>query len=76
MFNVNGVKLKKEKTQIAFLQETHLNETEHIKLERLGFKYVYSSSHRFGNKRGVAILINRRLAYNGEEREGGEICAG
>lgn len=73
-FNVNGVhnpikrgkilsKLKKEKTQIAFLQETHLNETEHIKLGRLGFKYVYSSSHRSGNKRGVAILIIRSLAY-------------
>lgn len=73
-FNVNGMhspikrgkilsKLKKEKTQIAFLQETHLNEIEHTKLGRLGFKYVYSSSHKSANKRGVAILINSGLAY-------------
>lgn len=44
-FNVNGVlnpikrskilsKLKKEKAQIAFLQETHMNQSKHIKLKR------------------------------------------
>lgn len=74
-FNVNGVhnpikrgkilsKLNKEKTQIAFLQETHLNETEHIKLGRLHFKYVYSSCHWSGNKIGVAILINEVSLMN------------
>lgn len=43
-------KLKKEKTHIAFLLETHLGETEHIKLGRSGFKHVGSSSHKSGNK--------------------------
>lgn len=43
-FNVNGVlnpqkrtkilsKLRKEKIQIALIQETHLSETEHLKLK-------------------------------------------
>lgn len=73
-FNVNGVhnpikrskilsKLKKGKTHIAFLQETHLNEIEHRKLGRLGYKHVYSSSHKVSSKRGVAILINNILTY-------------
>lgn len=73
-FNVNGVhnpikrgkilsKLKKEKTHIALLQETHLNATEHAKLGRLGFKHVFSSSHVSGNKRGVAILIRSTVNY-------------
>lgn len=40
-----------------------MNEIEHIILGRLGFKYVYSSSHKSGNKRGVVILISSSLAY-------------
>lgn len=46
-FNVNGVlnpqkrtkilsKLRKEKIQIALIQETHLSETEHLKLKQGG----------------------------------------
>ncbi len=49
-YNVNGLlnpvkrskiltKLK-EKIEIALLQETHLNVTEHNKLNRMGFKYI------------------------------------
>lgn len=73
-FNVNGIhnpikrgkilsKLKREKTQIALLQETHLNSTEHVKLGRMGFKHVFFSSHESGNRRGTAILISNSLNY-------------
>lgn len=68
-FNINGVlnpvkrgkilsKLRKDKIQIAFLQETHLSDSEHTKLNKSGFKHVYFSSHRSGKRRGVAILSN------------------
>lgn len=73
-FNVNGVlnpikrsknfsKLKKDKAQIAFLQETHLSQVEHNKLNRSGFKRVFSSSYKSGHKRGVAILISKQINY-------------
>lgn len=73
-FNVNGVlnpikrsknfsKLKKDKAQIAFLQETHLSQVEHNKLNRSGFKHVFSSSYKSGHKRGVAILISKQINY-------------
>ncbi len=71
--NVNGVnnpikrgkilsKLNKGKTDIAFLQETHLNGIEHTKLGRLGFKHVYSSSYKSGQKREVVILIRNTVS--------------
>lgn len=67
-YNVNGMhspikrgkilsQLKKDRVQIAFLQETHLNASEHAKLNKMGFKQVYSSSHVSGRRRGVAILL-------------------
>ena len=73
-FNVNGVlnvikmnkilsKLKKERAQIALLQETHLNQTDHLRLKRKGFKYVFSSSVKSKYKRGVAVLISGALNY-------------
>lgn len=73
-FNVNGVlnpvkrskiltKLRKEKAQIAFLQETHMSESEHAKLKRQGFRYVFASSYKSAHKRGVATLISNSLAY-------------
>lgn len=73
-FDVNGVlnpikrskilsKLKKEKAQIAFLQETHMSQSEHAKLQRLGFRQVFSSSFKSGHKRGVAILISNAIVY-------------
>lgn len=73
-FNVNGVlnpvkrskiltKLRKDKAQIAFLQETHMSEFEHAKLKRQGFKYVFASSHKSAHKRGVATLITNGLTY-------------
>ena len=73
-YNVNGIhspikrgkilsKLKKEKIQIAFLQETHLSDIEHDKLNKMGFKYIYSSSHKSGRRRGVAVLISGQVKY-------------
>ncbi len=73
-FNVNGVlnpvkrskirsKLKKEKAQIALLQETHMGQAEHTKLKRMGFKYVFCSSVKSKHKGGGAILISCALNY-------------
>lgn len=88
-FNVNGVlnpqkrtkiitKLKKEKTHIALLQETHLNETEHLKLKQRGFKWIFSSSYKYGHRRGVAILISNQVNYEHlsekKDKEGRFIC--
>ena len=50
-FNINGIlnpvkrgkilsKLKKDKIQVAFLQESHLNDSEHAKLSKSGFNDV------------------------------------
>lgn len=72
--NVNGLrspvkqskvllKLKRENIDIAYLQETHLTETEHEKLKRQGFKYVFSSSNGSKHTRGVVILISGRVTY-------------
>lgn len=49
--NVNGLgdpvkrarvmaKLRKEKSQINFLQETHLSRSEHEKLKKFGYKHT------------------------------------
>lgn len=52
--------LKKEGVDIALLQETHLNDTEHLKLQQCGFEHVFFSS--FSSKsRGVAILIKKSV---------------
>lgn len=32
--------LRNDKIQVAFLQESHLNDPEHAKLNKLGFKHV------------------------------------
>lgn len=46
------------------LKETHLLEGEHKKLQREWVSHVYYAS--FGKKRGVAILINKTLAFSSE----------
>lgn len=58
------LKLKKEKDQVVYLQATHVDQKEHSKLTRNGFKYKFSSSHPSGRKRGVAILISNKLRYD------------
>ena len=71
-YNVNGLvnpikrskiltKLKRDKVEVAFLQETHLSDTEHATLNRIGFKYRFSSSYANGYRRGVAILISSKI---------------
>lgn len=75
-FNVHGLnhpvkrkkifcQLKKLQCSIALLQETHLNELEHKKLKREWVNQEYYSS--FGKQRGVAILINKSVAFSSEK---------
>ena len=54
--------LKKEKTDIALLQETHLNKTEHEKLKKDWVGQVYYASYNT-RSRGVAILIRKTLPF-------------
>lgn len=54
--------LKKEKTQIAFLSETYLNDLEHLKLRRSWVGQVFYLSYNT-KSRGVAILIHRSLPF-------------
>lgn len=72
--NVNGLnnpikrskviaKMKREKQDIIFWQETHLTNTEHGKLCKMGFKNSFYSSFEKGNARGVAILISNRVNF-------------
>lgn len=72
--NVNGLgnpakrakviaKLKKEKKNIYFLQETHLSNEEHEKLKKFGFKNIFYSSCPNHRKRGVIILIPKGVNF-------------
>lgn len=53
---------KKEKVNIALLQETHLTDEEHKKLKREWVGQVYYSSFS-SSKRGVAILIKKNTPF-------------
>lgn len=54
--------LKRQSTDVIFIQETHLSDAEHVKLRRDWVGHVYHSS--FNSKaRGVAILINKKLNF-------------
>jgi exonuclease III len=72
--NVNGLhnpikrsqiiaKMKREKQQIIYWQETHLSSSEHEKLKKLGFQNTYYSFHKSGRRRGVAILIPNTVNF-------------
>lgn len=76
-WNVNGLgdvvkrkrvmmKLKKERNQIYFLQETHMTKEEHVKLKKFGYRNVYFSSFNGGRKRGVIILISNTVTFEFE----------
>lgn len=55
--------IKRDKTQIAFLQDSHHTDAEHTKLNRMGFKHVYS--YKTGHRRGEATCISYiALNYN------------
>lgn len=55
--------LKQLNCQIAFLQETHLSDTEHEKLKRSWADKAYFSLHPSGKKKGVSILIHRQVNF-------------
>ena len=76
--NVNGLntpkkrdrvitKLKRDKAQIIYLQETHLKKVEHDKLKRYGYRHVYSGLFRGGPRRGVTIMISNQLQFEYEK---------
>ncbi len=54
--------LKKGNIEIALLQETHLSDVEHLKLQQGVFGQIYFSSFT-SRSRGVAILIKRNLPF-------------
>lgn len=56
-------KMRKEKNQVIYLQETHLSQQEHVKLKKFGDKNVFFSSFRKGPKRGVTILISNSINF-------------
>lgn len=58
--------LKKEKCQVAFLQETHLSDLEHVKLRRSWVGQVFYSSYN-SRSRGAAILLHRSLPFTLEK---------
>lgn len=49
--------LKRDKVQIAYIQESHLSDIEHLKLKKMGYTKLYFSSHSSGKRRGVVILL-------------------
>ena len=54
--------LKHLKTDIAFIQETHMRNTDHVRLRKSWVSQVFHST--FNSKaRGVAILIHRRTQF-------------
>lgn len=72
--NINGLnnpvkrqkimtKLRKDKSQIIFLQETHLSSLESEKLKRFGYTNSFHSSFHHGCRRGVIILIRNSVNF-------------
>lgn len=58
--------LKKEHIDIALLQETHLDDAEHLKLQQGGIGQVFFSSFT-SRSRGVAILVRKSLPFSNTE---------
>lgn len=56
--------LKQLHCQIAFIQESHLSDAEHRKLNRSWANQVFFSSHQSGRKCGVAILIHKMVQFS------------
>lgn len=56
--------LKKQRTTIAMLQETHLSDSEHLKLKRDWVGQIFFSSCKTNTrKRGTIILINKHFPF-------------
>lgn len=73
-WNVNGLtnpvkrskmiaKVKRDRVNIVFWQETHMSADEHEKLKKLGFRNAFFSSYKNGKKRGVGILISNSTTF-------------
>lgn len=73
-WNVNGLnnpikrskmiaKVKRDRVNIVFLQETHMSALEHEKFKKLGFRNTFFSSYKNGRKRGVAVLISNLTPF-------------
>ncbi len=73
--NVNGLnnpvkrsrvlaKMRRDTTQVVFLQETHMTQQEHEKFKKFGYLNSYFSSYRNSRRRGVATLISNSLPFN------------
>lgn len=55
--------LKQLKTDVLFLQETHLRLEDHTRLRKAWVNHIFHS--KFNNRsRGVAILINKRIQFS------------
>ena len=54
--------LKRKNVDIAFIQESHLTDNEHLKLRRDWVGNVFYSSYS-SKVRGVALLINKHLNF-------------
>lgn len=72
-WNVNGLKnpikrkkclsyLKSQQVHIAIIQETHVTESEAVKLKRDWVGQIYHSSYS-SKKHGVAILVHKNLNF-------------
>lgn len=72
--NVNGLsnpvkrkrvlaKLRRDGTQVAFLQETHMSKQEHDKFKTFGYSNTFHSWCKNSRKRGVATLISNSLNF-------------
>ncbi len=56
-------KMKKDKVQVIFLQETHMSRKEHEKMKKFGYTNSFFSSCENSQKRGVATLISNNLNF-------------
>ena len=56
-------KIKREKAQNIFWQETHLTYQEHEKIKTMGYRHTYYSSCKTGSKRGMAILMPNKVHF-------------
>ena len=58
------VKMRKDKSQVTFLQETHMSKLEHEKLKKFGHYNTYYSSCKNSRRRGVVIMISNSLNFD------------
>jgi len=56
-------RLKHYKSQIIYLQETHLSGQECEKLKRFGYNNTFYSYFRHGCRRGVTILVSDSVKF-------------